>query len=354
MYKILIFLLLTFSLVNTALPAVSENFSLSGAEKEKQVFVNNRILAKVNGKAISVIDIMKKMDMHFYKMYPQYTSSAMARFQFYQMSWKSVLSELIDKELIIADATENKLVISSGDVRQELENLFGPNIIVNLDKVGLTFDEAWKMVQDDITLKRMIYVRVHSKALRKVTPKDVREAYEEYAKNNIKNDEWHYQVVSIRNPDPAKGAETAQFAFHLLTDKKVPLKDLPAHITTFADWSSKTKLNVSEEFNHTEKDLAPNYKEYLSQLAANTYSQPIAQVSRKDNSTVCRIFYLKEMVPGGVVPFNEVENKLKEQLLDEVIDKETADYLKKMRRHYNVQESDLKELTGSFEPFVLK
>jgi hypothetical protein len=218
----------------------------------------------------------------------------------------------------------------------------------------LTFNEAWKMVQDDIILKRMIYIRVHSKALRQVTPKDVRDSYEEFAKNNIKKDEWIYQVVSIRNSDPVRGAETAQFAYHLLAEKQIPLKDLPAHITTFADWSSKTKLNVSEEFCHTEQDLAPNYKETLSQLQANSYSQPVAQKSRKDNSTVCRIFYLKEMKPGGVIPFNEAENKLKEDLLGEVIDKETAAYLKKLRKHYSVQESDLKETAGNFEPFVLK
>src|SRR5580658_6057552 len=67
--------------------------------EEPKIFVNNRILAKLNGKPISTYDLMKKMDLTFYREYPQYTSSTDARFQFYQMSWRYVLEEMIDKAL---------------------------------------------------------------------------------------------------------------------------------------------------------------------------------------------------------------------------------------------------------------
>src|SRR5262249_17801417 len=148
-------------------------------EDKAHIVVNNRILARINEKAISVVDLMKKLDVLFYREFPQYTSSKVARYQFYQANWKNVLQELIDKELILADAEENKLPISSGDVRQEMEQLFGPNIIANLDKVGLSFDDAWKIVQGDITIRRMMYMRVNAKAMRQVTPQDVWAAYEE-------------------------------------------------------------------------------------------------------------------------------------------------------------------------------
>ena len=68
------------------------------------------------------------------------------------MNWKYVLQELIDKELILGDAEEKKVAITAGDVRQEMENMFGPNIIANLDKIGLSMDEALKIVRRlDIT-----------------------------------------------------------------------------------------------------------------------------------------------------------------------------------------------------------
>ena len=72
------------------------------------------------------------------------------------MSWKSALEEIIDKELILADAQESKIEVSSGDVRQEMERSFGPNIIANLDKAGISFEEASKIMQEEIIIRRMI------------------------------------------------------------------------------------------------------------------------------------------------------------------------------------------------------
>lgn len=350
-----IFLSLYLFLVATALPVYSDPAFLLGQEESKQIFVNNRILAKVNGKAISVIDVMKKMDMQFYRQYPQYTSSVMARFQFYQLAWKQVLQELIDKELLLADAEENHLTVTSADIRQEMEDLFGPNIIANLDKINLSFEEAWKMIKEDTIIKRMLYIRAHSKATKKVTPQDVRNAYEEFAKNNTRNDEWHYQVISIRDPDPTQGADVANFCYQLLAKDKIAFDSLPKQATSFANWKSTTKVSVSEEFHHTEKDLSPSYKEILLKQPANSFTQPIAQKSRGDGSSVFRIFYLKEMIPGGVIPFSEVEAQLKNQLVDQAVSDETDVYLKKLHHHYNVQQSLLLDVNGSdFEPFVLK
>ncbi|MBA3815063.1 MAG: SurA N-terminal domain-containing protein, partial [Parachlamydiaceae bacterium] len=124
--------LLAFGSLCTPLLLKADPF-LFNTEQELQIVVNNRILAKVNGKAISVMDLMKKMDLLFYRQFPQYISSAQARYQFYQANWKHLLEEIIDKELILADAQDAKIPISAGDVRQEMEVLFGPNIISNLD-----------------------------------------------------------------------------------------------------------------------------------------------------------------------------------------------------------------------------
>ena len=78
-----------------------------------QIIINNRVLARVNGKPISVIDVMKKMDMIFLRQYPEYAEVPQARFQFYELSWKHVLEDLIDKELILADAEEAKMQVQA-------------------------------------------------------------------------------------------------------------------------------------------------------------------------------------------------------------------------------------------------
>lgn len=322
-------------------------------EEKAHIVVNNRILTRINDKAISVMDLMKKLDVLFYREFPQYTSSKVARFQFYQANWKSVLQELIDKELILADAEENKLPISNGDVRQEMEQLFGPNIIANLDKAGLTFDDAWKIVQGDITIRRMMYMRVNSKAIRDVTPQNVWDTYEEHVKQIVRPDEWTYRVISIRAKNQEDGAVAANLAYTLLTDHSTTLEQLPAALKALPN-AKDVQVNVSEEFHHMDKEVSDNYKASLSKLENKQYSSPIAQKSR-DNSTVFRIFFLDEHFVGGPISFQEAEPRVKDKLIEMAIGKETEAYLNKLRKHFALHQDEIAQLTASdFQPFVLK
>jgi hypothetical protein len=352
---LLLFTLAAMPFLAPPLSGLGESFML-GQEAPSRIFVNNRILAKVNGKAISVIDVMKKMDMLFYKQFPQYTSIIEARFQFYQLNWKKVLQDLIDKELILAEAEEKKMPLNSGEVRQEMESLFGPNIIVNLDKVGLTFEEAWKMVQDDITLRRMVYIRANVKAMKKVTPQDVRSAYEEYAKKNQRAEQWDYRVISIRDPDPAQGKAAASLAHRYLTEQAGTLEGLVDIVKADPQFGQTAKVTISEPIHHEEQEISPAYKEALVKMSgAKSYSEPLMQTSRTDKTPLFRIFYLEKRTPGGVVPFSEVEGTIKGQLTDAAIEQATRDYLNKLRHHYHLKESHLQEfIPENFEPFVLK
>lgn len=328
---------------------------LFGQADDLQVVVNNRVLAKVNGKAISVMDLMKKMDMLFYRQFPQYTSSVQARYQFYQTNWKQVLQESIDKELLLADAEENKLPVTNGDIRQEMETMFGPNIIGNLDKISLTYDEAWGIIKGDIILRRMLFYRVNSKAMRQVTPQKIREVYELFAKENPRSELWKYYVISIRDKDAERGGEAAKFIHQLLEDKSVPIDQLAKKAKLEGHFDEATLVNISEELRHTEKEMSDNYKTVVLKLKSDQISPPIAQKSRSDQSTVYRIFYLKDRIPAGTIALNEVENRIKDKLLDEAISVETENYLKKLRQHYHVQDSFLKDMTDDdFQPFALK
>ena len=239
-------------------------FSIIEAKNDAPLFgktgdvieVNNRILANVRDHSISVIDVMKKMDILFYRQYPHYASMPSIRFQFYQASWKAVLQELIDKELIMADAEERQFSVSNGDIRQEMESMFGPNIIVNLDSAGLTYDEAWKIVHGDTIIRRMVYMCVNLKAMRNTTPQDVRTAYEEYAKANVRPDMWDYSVISIRDPDPEKGAKAANVIHNLLVQDKIPLEATIRKIEELKLVDKTTIVNVSEQMHHGEKELS--------------------------------------------------------------------------------------------------
>lgn len=328
------------------------NFTL---DENVQIAVHNRILAKVNGKPISVMDVMKKMDMIFYSQFPEYTESKTARYQFYSVNWKNILQDLVNKELVLADAEDIKLPITSGDIRQEMESLFGPNIIANLDKIGISFDEAWKIVKGDITIRRMMFYRVNSKALRQIGPKELRTAYEDYSKKNVISDEWHYRVISIRDKDANKGSSVAEQIEKLIEESSDSFEALTENIKKIPNIEKSTTINISEEFVHNDIQLSPLYKEILSLMPPKSYTPALPQKSRSDKSTVYRIFYLNNKIEGSTASFNEIEFEIKEKLLQEAIEKETDLYLKKLRQHFAVKDNMLKEMVpDDFQPFTIQ
>jgi len=351
MYKKILFFCCLFS----SCLLLSKEPSFLSTDSIPHLWVNNRILATVNGKPISVIDVMKKMDVLFYKQFPQYIHSPVARFQFFKMHWKNILQDLIDKELILEDAKENKVEVSHGDVRQELENNFGPNIINNLDKAGLTYDEAWKMMKEELILRRMMFYRVHGKAVRKVTPQDIKIAYEEFAQTNKLPARWTYRVVTIRSDDPENGAEAANFVFRSLVANEETFDTIAKTMESHASFGNTCKISVSELLTQDENDLASAYKEVLSQLNQKTYSAPTQQKSRKDNSSVFRIFFLEEHRASGAPPFQEVATKIQNALIEQVAEEEGIAYFAKLKKRYHIHDKDLQGLNANgFEPFSLR
>jgi hypothetical protein len=339
-----------------SLQAIKNESNLNFKQQEPKIFINNRILAKVNGKPISTYDLMKKIDLAFFRQYPQYSSSIEARFQFYELSWKPALAEMIDKELILADALESKIEVSHGDVRQEIEASFGPNIIDNLDKAGFSFEDASKMMQEEIIIRRLLAGRVQAKALRQVTPSKVRLAYEEFIRDpaNIRLTQWSYRMVTIKERSLEKTEEVAKAAYQLLLHG-VSLDQLSSQLKERKMLGRKGKVTVSNFIRQNDQELSKDYRDILIDLDQGMYSQPFAHKSRSNNTTVYRILFIAEKIPGGVPSYKEMEGTLKEKLLDEEIDKETDQYLARLRQHYHIRQSDLDAyLPPDYQPFMLK
>jgi hypothetical protein len=342
------------SFLSSPASSAQNNQFLFSSSSPKKVEVNNRILAMVEGKPITVYDLMKKLDVIFYKQFPEYADSAETKYQFYQYNWKITLRDLIDKQLILADAEEAKLPVTSGDIRQEMESLFGPNIIFNLDRLGMSYEEAYEIVQGDITIKRMMGGRVSNKAQRRITPQTIIQAYEEYAKDHIRPAEWDYRILSIRHSDPTQAAEAGNSAYRLLTEEAVAINDVEDQLKQIGFLDKQTKFNISKTLHHNEKEVSEAYKSVLSDMKAETFSQPQVHKVRSTQEKIIRIFYVEKLVEGGPIPFAEVENKLINQLQNQSMDEETDAYLTRLRQHFHVNEKDiLSILPDDFEPFTL-
>ncbi len=341
-----------------------ENFSFDLAQQQLHndpdslayITVNNRILAKVNGNPISVIDVMKKMDLVFHQQFPSLTDSELARFQFYTTNWTYFLKDMIDNELILADAQAKKIPITPADVREEMEALFGPNVVLTIDKMGLSYEDVWKMLEKDISVRRMFYFMVRTKAMDKVHPKDMRLAYEDFTKKHQKPNEWFYHVISIRGTDSDKNADIAQAAYELLKNETdIDFKILTFRLNEIDTFDDLVNISISEEFHRTDNTIAKSHKEVLSDLQTGQFGKPIQQISRADNTTVYRIFYLNQHLQSTPVTFNEIEEQLKEELLARALSEESDIYLNKLRHRFGFDDNSLKDtIPENFQPFTMQ
>jgi hypothetical protein len=320
-------------------------------EPSSELVVYNRILAKVNDKTISVVDVMKRMDLFLQKNFPHLTNSKMARYQFYSSQWRDYLTQIIDTELMIADAAKLEVKVTEAEVREEILNRFGPAIMPTLDKLGLTYEECRQMVHDEMIVQRMIWFRVNSKALANVNSQDVKEAYRQYCTKNPEMEEWQYQVLSIRSPDKTASESLAARAFELLNAKL----DLPAVSNQLKALNEATSITISPDMQADEKSVSASHKEVLKTLSNNSFSPPIAQVSRVDNSVVYRIFYLKKHSKKELPPLEKMADQLKDELLQQAVGKENSQYFLKLRERLGYDEKHTMEmLPHDVQPFALR
>lgn len=317
----------------------------------EELIVYNRILAKVNSKTVSVVDVMKRMDLYLQRNYPHLANSKIARFQFYSTQWKEFLNQIIEQELMIADAEKLEIKVSEAEVREEILNRFGPNIMPVLDKLGLTYEETRAMIHDEMIVQRMTWFRINSKALNSVNPADVKEAYKQYCEKNPELEEWQYQVLSIRSPQKEASAALAKRAFDLL-QSQLPITAISEKLKTETE---EVTISLSNDLQADEKSISDSHKAALKSLTENSFSEPIAQVSRTDNSVVYRIFHLKKHSRRELPPFEKMADQIKEELLQQAANKQSSQYMAKLRAKLGYDEKQMLEtLPVDFQPFAIQ
>lgn len=339
MKKILLFSILTVGLF------ANPYFDFSSNQK---IAVQNSILARVNGKTISMMDVKKKMDLIFHQNYPDLIDSNQSRIQFYEASWKQVLTDLIDNELVISDAIDKEIKVTDGEVREVMEERFGPNVMQTLDTIGLGYDETWKMVTNELIAQRMNWWFIQSKAMANVTPQDIRQAYKLFLKENPPYSEWKYQVISIRTN--AENETLSNLVYKKISELgKAPneIEDILKELET-----PDAKIAVSKEFVAKSQDISSIHKASLETLTPGNYSKPTLNISRADKKMVYRIFYLSESQEFPAPSFDAMSNELRNQLIGKQIVQESSQYLGKLRKHYGFETNQT--IPDDLQPFSLQ
>lgn len=315
-----------------------------------EIVVNNRILVRVLGKPVSVIDVMKNMDLYISRNYPELIDSKAGRLQFYTQSWRDTLNQMIDNELMLADAESREVKVTDGEVREMVQERFGPNIMGTLDRLGLTYDEARQMTHNEMIVQRMNWLRVYSKALQKVTSQEVKKGYVDFCKHNPPKEEWTYQMLTVRGET---GSALANQAYEMLLtqpDLNAVAEKLQAELPP----DSSITISVSQDYAVEDKNLAQSVKDVLSSLEVGHFSKPSLQTSR-DNSPTNRIFYLKNHMKTDPLKFEDLANRIKDSLIQKAAGTEMEAYQARLRARFGYDMKTLEEsIPPDFQPFTMR
>ncbi len=316
-----------------------------------KIGVQNSILAKVNGTSISMMDVKKKMDLLFHQNYPNLVNSGQARYQFYEASWRHVFKEMVDNELILADAADKEIKLTDAEVREEMENRFGPNVISTLEQIGVSYDDAWKMVRNEMIVRRMTWWFIHSKAYAKVTPQDIRQAYRQHLAEHPPYTDWRYRMLTLRG----EGLEAASIELHQkLLDFNQSPESIRELLDEFQASYPQVSIVLSNELYAKDDDLSEAHRSTLKDMSAGTYSNPVPQVTR-DQKEVVRVFYLAAKTDHPAPTFEEISPILKNELLQKSAGEISYNYIDKLRKHYRFDADHLSEtLPNDLHPFALQ
>lgn len=319
-----------------------------------QITINNRLLARVNDKTITVLDVVKKMDLFLSAYYPEAMKLTSSRYQFYMSNWKAVLERMIDDQLILADSEGKDFKITEGEIRQAILDRLGPNVMASLDKLNMNYEEARKMIHEELIVQKMMGAKVHSKAFQSVGPSQVKTAYKDYIAEQATGQEWEYQVVSIRSPNVILSEQLAAHAYILLSAAKSGPEALAAKLQEIRKPEDpEFAVNVSQILKANEKTISEAHRKGLQGLEPGMYSKPIAQVSGIDKVTVQRIFFLKDLGNKEPPSFDEIANKLRENLMEVAATQAERIYKTKLRQRFSFDSLHLEEIPSDFQPFIL-
>ncbi len=318
---------------------------------EPKLKINNRILVTVMNKPITVLDVVKKMNVILEQNYPEYRHIDSARHQFYSQQWKTILYQMIDSELMLKDAEKLEIKLSDAEIREEIHSRFGPNIMKSLSSIGISYDEAKKMVESDLLTQRMLWYRVHSKALTNVVPQEIKKSYQDYVCKNPSSDVWTYEVMSIKSKAEETGSLLAGKAFDMLSAAKLGLKEAALAIKNESNKDANIQITVSDLIMAKEYELSTNHKDVLKTLKTGQYSEPVEQIGKNGKEKVFRVFHLIDHDKKEPEKFTKLADQFKDKLIQEKINDFNKNYLTKLRSRYGF--NDLSQIE-KIEPFTLE
>ena len=317
-------------------------------DHRSSIVMENKVLATVRDQIITVFDVVKKMDMIFYQQFPQYRGVPEARCEFYRANWRRIFQELVDRQLIISMAEEKHFDVTNGDIREELEEIFGPNAMMNMYEEGLSLHDVEEMMRADILLRRALSFYVHSPVISSVTPSVLRTAYEKRIEELKGGYGWVWRSATVKSKSGDCPEGVAKQMWSLLQKSHCTIEQISAEL------GNGYEVVLSQPFRSEKSEVAPTVQAVLEQLQPQTFSEPQPFTSRSDPRQGWRCYIVDERFSVKVPSFEELEALLQNEIASPVITVRTAEFFEDLRKQYGVKHLLSAEELQALEPFHMK
>lgn len=213
--RFVLFLLASFSVV-VGSSAEAEGKSSSGGG------VVNRVAATVNGRPITASEVRARLGPYFRELMMLYPQQGPRFNSELVKAKKAVLSELIDRELVLSEFETKGYMLKEdqieGEINRRILTIFNGNrkeFLDNLRKSGMTYSEYRESVRKEITVASMRSSR-YDRGI-PPTPDEMRAEYNatRHEYRNIMNDSITYDKIFLPAGDPDDPMVTAEDQYKL-------------------------------------------------------------------------------------------------------------------------------------------
>lgn len=317
-------------------------------EREEHIQADRRMLVRVRNSVITFADVTKKMDLIFYQQFPQLRGMTKERLKFYEANWRHVLQDLIERRLVMIFAEENHMEVQRGDVREELESIFGPNVLLSLYDAHVPLDDAYEIVRQDIMIRRVFSFYVRAGVLASITPQKIRERYQEEYENRPQFEKISWQILSLKAPSNMDGKALIE---------KIVCSFNEGHSTFESEKKvvpENCELTLSPLFVTESDRIAEGLKPILDTAEMSKWTAPTQAKGAKGDIVKWNSYLVRERAPGEKIPLSAVEDVIREELVAPILEEKKKAFIDDLVKKYDVFFAMSDKDMESFHPFSLQ
>lgn len=306
---------------------------LLASPKAVASIIVERIAAVVNGQIILLSDVNSRLRPYMQRLMK--IEDPNARRQARKRLQNEQLQRLIEEKLILGEANRRKIQISEAEVNRAIKSVMDEN---NVDYNGLKAAlkaQGYSMSQYKQDLKQQILrLKVLNMAVRSrisVSVDDVKAFYQKQKRRLGVETKIEAQLIMLRLPQSGPHRRSKlRIAYSKIKTIKKKLADKAASFASLAEnYSDHPSASKGGLVGYIGQGDLPPALEKIVFSAQTKKGQIIGPVETDEG-----IYLLKigDKQDSEALPFNEVKNKLRKQIFQKRLEKETQQWLDQLRR----------------------